>query len=654
MSGRNGRSYEAHTKELSRRDRSVSPRDDRRYSKHSEYRTDRAESSSRLSRDREYSKSHRREKERSKSPKKSKKKKSKKSKKKSRSESSSEDSEDEEKRPDQAGGGYSNVDNPFNDVNLTSKFKWAKKERKDIKSGLSRKELERRENERKEEARLELEKLNRRRQEREEELEFREQEQMRLQREADLVQLGDWEAREDEFHLEQAKRRAEIRIKDRRAKAIDVLAINLKLAYEGDDDEEHPLEISLDEPYTVFNTLSLPEADDLKKDIQLYLSLEREEVNKQFWTDMMVVCEAKLEELRSASLHLPSRIPLQILEQIDQMLSAKTLPELNNLQLQIIAKLNSNLPIDTDYWEQTLKAITVWKAKVRLRAHHEIVLSKRLDQLRSRQLEEAQQDCAVTLHSQQPEPNPEMNQCELIPKDPSMGPGTVPSSHHTRADKGLPLLNPASDLQQLLAGRKEVQSGRRAARPERLEEAPPAQDVGASAQDFAARLFRQEKEDQQAKATGDELDIDEEIFDLEVHLDAQPLAHSNKYQPRKPMYFNRVHTGYEWNKYNQTHYDGDNPPPKVVQGYKFHIFYPGLLKDPETDRVPTPTYRLEPDPLSPDTQVLRFSAGPPYQDIAFRIVRREWEYSHKKGFKSAFINHTLYLYFHFKRHYYRR
>ena len=32
-----------------------------------------------------------------------------------------------------------------------------------------------------------------------------------------------------------------------------------------------------------------------------------------------------------------------------------------------------------------------------------------------------------------------------------------------------------------------------------------------------------------------------------------------------PRYFNRVHTGFEWNKYNQTHYDFDNPPPKIVQ-----------------------------------------------------------------------------------------
>lgn len=42
----------------------------------------------------------------------------------------------------------------------------------------------------------------------------------------------------------------------------------------------------------------------------------------------------------------------------------------------------------------------------------------------------------------------------------------------------------------------------------------------------------------------------------------------DKYRPRKPKYFNRVHTGYEWNKYNQTHYDHDNPPPKVC--YQLH------------------------------------------------------------------------------------
>lgn len=84
----------------------------------------------------------------------------------------------------------------------------------------------------------------------------------------------------------------------------------------------------------------------------------------------------------------------------------------------------------------------------------------------------------------------------------------------------------------------------------------------------------------------------------------------DKYRPRKPKYFNRVHTGYEWNKYNQTHYDHDNPPPKIVQGYKFNIFYPDLV-----DKTKAPTYTIEKDGNSDETCIIRFHAGPPYEDI---------------------------------------
>jgi hypothetical protein len=41
-------------------------------------------------------------------------------------------------------------------------------------------------------------------------------------------------------------------------------------------------------------------------------------------------------------------------------------------------------------------------------------------------------------------------------------------------------------------------------------------------------------------------------------------AWEDRYKPRKPRFFNTVQTGYEWNKYNQTHYDLENPPPKTV------------------------------------------------------------------------------------------
>jgi hypothetical protein len=76
-------------------------------------------------------------------------------------------------------------------------------------------------------------------------------------------------------------------------------------------------------------------------------------------------------------------------------------------------------------------------------------------------------------------------------------------------------------------------------------------------------------------------------FKGEVNMEKQAYWWHDKYRPRKPKYFNRVHTGYEWNKYNQTHYDHDNPPPKVVQGYKFNIFYPDLI-----DKTKAPTYKV--------------------------------------------------------------
>lgn len=136
----------------------------------------------------------------------------------------------------------------------------------------------------------------------------------------------------------------------------------------------------------------------------------------------------------------------------------------------------------------------------------------------------------------------------------------------------------------------------------------------------------------------------EEIFTAEEEVTSSSSQWTGSHKPRKPRYFNRVQMGYEWNKYNQTHYDHDNPPPKVVQGYKFNIFYPDLI-----DKIKAPTYKIEREngrrkgqSFAPagedDTCLIRFIAGPPYEDIAFRIIDKEWDYSAKRerGFKSSF------------------
>mgnify|MGYP001195193621 FL=1 len=132
-------------------------------------------------------------------------------------------------------------------------------------------------------------------------------------------------------------------------------------------------------------------------------------------------------------------------------------------------------------------------------------------------------------------------------------------------------------------------------------------------------------------------------------MSGQNYSWSDKYRPRKPRFFNRVKTGYEWNKYNRTHYDSDNPPPKIVQGYKFNIFYPDLI-----DSSSVPQYFLEACADSKDFCILRFHAGPPYEDIAFKILNKEWNKLPRHGFRCVFERGILHLHFNFKRHFYRR
>ncbi|KAM7506336.1 hypothetical protein LguiB_005240 [Lonicera macranthoides] len=134
-----------------------------------------------------------------------------------------------------------------------------------------------------------------------------------------------------------------------------------------------------------------------------------------------------------------------------------------------------------------------------------------------------------------------------------------------------------------------------------------------------------------------------------VFLDSKVYWWHDKYRPRKPKYYNSVHTGYGWNRYNRVHYDCDNPPPKMVLGYKFNILYPERL-----EKTTAPVFTAEKDGESPKTCILRFHAGPPYEDIAFRIVNKEWEYSPKKGFKCTFERGILQLHFNFKQCGYRR
>lgn len=384
-------------------------------------------------------------------------------------------------------------------------------------------------------------------------------------------------ADEDKFVLKQSKMKANIRVREGRAKPIDRLAFNLRyIDPERDvfDDDDADIDIVVDAPTKIVNDLTLAQLKELESDITSYHVLETEKRNRRYWEALRTLCvdlQSKIEaDMRDG------RVVNSVVDDIDKILSPKTYDQLEALERQIKAKLRSDEDIDTDYWEQLLRHLLVWKSKAILARIYDEILEKREEMLKARKSTATTTDQAST--------------------------ATV----------------------------RFAEAGAASAVPNLTNSSEDASNVTNALYDREA-------------ARG--ISENEEIFTAEEEVPSSSKPQwADKYIARKPRYFNRVQMGYEWNKYNQTHYDHDNPPPKVVQGYRFNIFYPDLI-----DKTKAPTFKIIREhgrrrgesfaaAGEEDTCLIRFIAGPPYKDIAFRIVDREWDYSAKRerGFRSSF------------------
>jgi hypothetical protein len=408
-------------------------------------------------------------------------------------------------------------------------------------------------------------------------------------------------ADEDQFVLKQAKKKADIRVREQRAKAIDYLAFGLRFI-DSDrdvfDDDDDDVEIPIPAPEAVLKGLDEADLRELEEDIRSYHTLEHNPRNKEYWTALLALCTDRRQKLKPQGPE--GRAVTSVASDVDRILSPKTLEQLEALEKQIKAKLQSDEPIDTDYWGELLKSLLVYKAKAKLTKVCAAIKEARVEMLRARDPERAKA-------------------LELSDANADAAPDFLPGASRPAARPAAP--SPAAQ-------------GSSAAPP------GTARFASAGNEDFSqATKALYDREVARGVSEG------EEIFTAEEAVPGiQKPLWADKYRPRKPRYFNRVLMGYEWNKYNQTHYDHDNPPPKVVQGYRFNIFYPDLI-----DKTKAPTFKIirehgrrKGESFAPagkeDTCLIRFIAGPPYEDIAFRIVDREWDYSAKKerGFKSSF------------------
>ncbi|XP_029469953.1 cactin [Rhinatrema bivittatum] len=555
--------------------------------------------------------------------------------------------------------GYTNTDNPFGDNNLLGSFIWHKALEKKGIGHLGEKDLKDRNKRIQEDNRLELQKVKQLRLEREREKAMREQELEMLQREKEAEHFKTWEEQEDNFHLQQAKLRSKIRIRDGRAKPIDLLA---KYISAEDDD----LAVEMHEPYTFLNGLTVSDLEDLLEDIQIYMELEQGK-NVDFWRDMTTITEEEISKLRKLQTsgkgpgERREGVNTSVSSDVQSVFKGKTYIQLQVIYQGIENKVRAGGPnLDIGYWESLLQQLKAYMARARLRERHQDVLRQKLYKLKQEQGVESEPLFPII----KKEPQSPSNRSE--PEESAAaqpGPSTAGASEETEGDPdakgegGEAVLMEEDLIQQSL---DDYDVGKYSPKLLTTQELP----FDAHVVDFEEDLQRLLLCRQQLQVTGDAIESAEDIFvrkakegmggdearfSVEVPLTSKAYLWADKYRPRKPRFFNRVHTGFEWNKYNQTHYDFDNPPPKIVQGYKFNIFYPDLI-----DKRSTPEYFLEVCQDNKDFAILRFHAGPPYEDIAFKIVSREWEYSHRHGFRCQFSNGIFQLWFHFKRYRYRR
>ncbi|KAH7828004.1 putative Cactus-binding C-terminus of cactin protein [Monocercomonoides exilis] len=637
--------------------------------------------------------------------------------------------------------GYTNESNPFGDSRLGEKFVWHKKNEKLKKLGLNEKKISKEEKRIIQEERFqEIERARQKRLQNEEDKKLRELQRLQAQKDKDLMDFEDWRRQEHEFHTKQVKLRSEIRVKQGRAQPIDFVARNLRLDEDQPDfsspsvdnlrfasdfspDDVETDERLLQEPYQIFNGMTLDELKNTEKEISAYKELDQKK-NKSFWAAMRALC---VEAIRNAQLtaediekesQQPSRtkfVPpvsssLSSLASIREgaspapyhrsssdtlsqsapfrsaayvkssvhsvlsRLSAEQLAAVGAVVAEVLERAGRDEQLreglDIDYLDTVQKETALCSARAVVRERHRDILQRRLEQLeRKAEAQEKERERAERRRErtrgekeekleEKREEGGEMKADEReIKEDESRLKYSSEESerdsferqkeqkyeHKSRYEK-------RADEEDLILGNQKhrfhehITSSSSSSSSSSSHYGTDKTSSSSSSSSISSASAVEEGAQEDDAVDEDQTTL--EAFDYLVPLD-KVYRWSDKYRPRKPKYFNRIRTGYEWNKYNKTHFDIDNPPPKTVMGYRFNIFYPDLI-----DKTRTPRYIT--DEETEEYKIIRFHAGPPYEDIAFKIVNKEWEYRGRRGFVSSFDNGVLRLYFNFKRLRYRR
>lgn len=456
---------------------------------------------------------------------------------------------------------------------------------------------------------MELERIRRQREEREKLAAKKLEEKERALMERERENLGDWEEKERIFHLSQAYQKVYIRVRENRARNLHLISLatlRLPLLIGKDAFKDDQVIILSDSDIsTIINRIEYDQINDALDELNdLFLPYERDEKVLEFWDLFRTFATQRKQNIRENQ-----NIAI-VKEEVNAIFNDKSVQKLKELREGIEKKLKGP-NVDTDYWTGLLTELD------------QVIIKRRLDEKYS-------------------------NLRERLKSDAKSREYKILEFSFSELRNG--------EIKFIIGDKIKVEEASNFKLPKHENEEEDSDKFHVNWDNCPSALALLEQE--QTRHVGkDELPFNTEAEDLIQNQVIHDPIWKSKYpniKPRKPRFFNRVRMNYVWNKYNQTHYDTSNPPPKVVQGFRFNCFYPDLIQDNNNNSNNIPTYRREADPTNLDNEIVRFSAGPPYADILFRIPKEEWDMSSQHGFKCIFERGALRLHFWFRSQRYRR
>jgi hypothetical protein len=519
--------------------------------------------------------------------------------------------------------GYTNENNPFGDSALLERFVWKKKDEIMSAAGAYKKPTKRSVMDKTEQKLHEVISVKKRREEREEELMLLEEQRDERERAQMAEEFEEREEQVEEFNRKQNLLRAELRIKDGRETPLDLIVKGLRIL----DGEKFDDNAVLDKPlWELTPLMPLKDLEQLEEEASSFLNTGR---HARFWKALNECVRDDLHTRQGKKNKKTDGINASVLSDVTELLNNKGITELEKMGKEIQSMMDdTDGGVDVQFYEAVLAKLPLFKARAVVTAMHEEVQSV-VAPLRAVQKKAGKSWEEVLAEEEEEKPGPSPGPSPAPSDD---GPGPSPSPSEEYGDGSMsPVLNPLHRFKDEVI----IDEVDEAAERLRIRASLLAQYRGED-DDFSKEKAKGFANDEGVLGDTDEVSLKKK-YEWEA-----------KYKPRKPRFFNRVKCGFEWNKYNQTHYDRETPPPKFVQGYKFNIFYPDLI-----DKSKPPRYLLEKSD-TPETVILRFTAGPPYEDVAFKILDKEWQLQARHGFRSSFERGVLQLYVNFKRWRYRR